>query len=165
MPVSGTIKVEIRLADRITSNTTGTVKHDITETYTWNLSDGTGADQADDIWSADFNLAATSTTYDLTALTGPRGTVTFTKIKGIWIYVSTATDGHTLLVGNAASNQWYAPFSGATVTHEVMAGGAWMALSHKAQTTNPWTVDSSNKNLKLDAGANTIAGTIIIWGV
>lgn len=165
MPISGTIKLEIRLAENTTANTTGTVKHDITETYTWTLGEGTGANQLDDFWSADFSLAATSTTYDLTALTGPRGTVAFTKVKGILIYVSTATDGHTLLVGNAATNAWFAPFSGATVTHEVMAGGAWFTNSHLAQTTNPWTVNSTNKNLKLDAGANTIAGTIIIWGV
>jgi len=165
MAVSGSIKLEVKLNDRITTSTTGDDKHTVSETYTWTLADGTGADQINKFWSADFNLAGSATTYDFTSLTGPRGTVTFAKIKGICVYVSTATDGYVLTLGNAASNQWYAPFSGSTVTEKVLAGGVWLRVAHSAQSTNPWTVDSSNKSFKLDPGVNTIAGTIIVWGV
>lgn len=165
MALAGTYSLKIAFADRTTSNTPGVNVHSINEEWAYTMADGSGASQSLYIWGVDFSLAiSTPVTYDLTALTGPKGTTTFAKVKGIAIKNDSATDGHRILAGNG-SNPW-APFlSSSTATWEIAAGGVWYQTNPLIQTTNPWTVSGSAKTVKLDPGTNAITGTIVIWGI
>ena len=92
-------------------------------------------------------------------------TVSLSAVKILWIANDSTNDGDTLLVGNAASNQWSAPWSGSTVTEKVMASSVMLKSNLLLQGTNPWTVDGTHKSLKLDAGAFTIPYRIVILGI
>lgn len=152
---------------RVTSRafTIGENNNGVNVKYPFTFNDGSSANEATKLWSQVVALIAGSSIYDLTALTGPTGTVSFTKIKGIIIANLNPTDGNRLLVGNAATNPWSAFLSSSSATIEVPASGILVLISPLAQGTNPWTVDSTHKNLKFDSGAATITSQVTIWGV
>lgn len=117
---------------------------------------GTGANQCSKYYYETITLNNTSRTIDLTNLTGTfAGTITFSKIKVIYVsLVGSGNDGDSLLVGGAASNPFQAPWDDATATEKVMAQGVMLKVNPLAGTTNPWTVDASNCNLKTSTTAN-----------
>lgn len=165
MSLNGNINVSVELIDRTTASTTGVNTHAINEKLLWSIANGSGANQAEVVWSADFTLAATSTTHNLLALTGPKGTTTFAKVKGYVLYNAETTDGRKLAVGNAGSDIWTPYQSSSTNIFYVPPSGIVLAVNPLVQTTDPWTVDSTHKNWKFDSGANSVTGYVIIWGV
>ena len=168
MPVSGTVTVSIDALETSTTNTAAQspgARDNFNTSVEMSWTDGSGADQANKQWSKRATLTATSVTHDLTALTGTFGTVTFTKIKLLVLVNESTTDGAFLTLGNAASTQWAAPFGGSTQTLKVGPGQALVLGSLKAQSTGAWTVDASNKSLKIDAGAATITYKLVLIGV
>lgn len=89
-------------------------------------SNGTGANQCDKEFHDERTLAAgTPEELDLAgALTNGFGeTVTFAKIKSIWIEFLTETAGYTLEVGGAALNAFATMFGDATDKLVIGAGG------------------------------------------
>lgn len=87
------------------------------------LANGTGANQANQIFSDTRTLAsAANETLDLSgSLTNAFGeSVTFTKLKAMIVQNKGTTD---LTIGNAASNQFASFLGGATQTLVVPAGG------------------------------------------
>jgi len=165
MGCSGTIGVSIDVLETSTTNTIGPAKDNVNTSVSIAWTDGSGANQANKQWSKTATLTATSATFDLSSLTGTFGTVTFTKIKALILINTSTTDGAMLTVGNAASNVWSAPFGGSTQTVKVGPGSCLILSAMTAQSSGPWTVDSSNKNLKIDAGAATITYKLILIGV
>lgn len=165
MAVSGTISVAIDALETSTTNTIGPAKDNVNTSVSIAWTDGSGASQANKQWSKTATLTATSATFDLTSLTGTFGTVTFTKIKGLILINTSTTDGAMLTVGNAASNVWAAPFGGSTQTVKVGPGSCLVLSAMTAQSTGAWTVDASNKNLKIDAGSATITYKLVLIGV
>lgn len=129
------------------------------------FSDGTGLDQADIMWHDERTLAATSETLDVTALTrtilGSTNTVNFARIKGLVIRNTTTTAGSKLTVGAAASNAWTGWTSVAASTLYVDPNGI---LFLWAPSATSWVTSGSSKNIKIDAGANTIVYRIVIIG-
>ena len=127
------------------------------------LANGTGTDQADEVWHDERTLAAASETLDLTSLAGgPWGsTKAFASIKAIFIKNTGTTTGEDLTVGGAAANAWCAMFADSTDKAKVMPNGvlAWWS------PTDAETVDGTHKNLKIDAGAASITYKIVIVGV
>jgi len=115
-------------------------------------------------WSSALTfLAATPQTFDLTNLTGPRGsTVTFAKIKGIYIYNQATTSGYTLTFGAPGTNGWYAPFDAITDTYAIPMNSRY--LLENADTSTGWTVDGTHKIIKLNPGSNALTARIIIIG-
>lgn len=95
----------------------------------WVLTNGTGADQANEVFS-DIRTLAASANESLNlagGLTGHFGeTITFTKIKGL-VIVADAGNTNAVVVGGAASNGFSTPFGDPTDTLKVPPGGA-MAL-------------------------------------
>lgn len=93
----------------------GTLKHNINYTKTYNIANGTAANQANQIWVDNRSVAAsTADSLDLAgALADAFGnTITFTAIKGIIIIAG--ANGDNLVVGGAASNTFINWVSNAT---------------------------------------------------
>ncbi len=98
------------------------------------LANGTGADQANQVFSDQRTLAASATeNLDLAgALTDAfGGTVAFTKIKALMIKAA-AGNTNNVVVGGAASNGFVSPFGGATHTVSVPPGGTLLLTAPDA---------------------------------
>lgn len=134
------------------------------------FSDGSGDSAVTKIWTYRESLASTSRTWDLTALpvSNLSGTGTgsplqsFSKIKVLLLY-NEGTDGQIVYLGNAASNPWYAFTDTAAARVKAMPGIPLILGYSLTQTTNPWTVDATNKNLKIETSA-TITYSLLLAG-
>jgi len=132
------------------------------------IASGTGINQCNQVWGKTATLAATTVTYDLTALTGSAGeTKAFSKVKLLCIFNNDTVAGHDLVCFDAAATAWQAPLDDATATVTVpggcSAGGTPLLLAN--MTAAGWTVDGSHKSLKLNSGANSVSYTILIAGL
>lgn len=127
------------------------------------ITNGTGANQAQQHWSDIRTLAGTSETLDLAgALTNAFGsTVTFATLRAIIIRNLSSTAGHDLIVGGAA-----APIAGlfgdaASDKLKIRAGGTLVLLA----PLDGYTITATSADgLKLDSGANTFNYEIILIG-
>jgi hypothetical protein len=172
--LSGKITTTINFNETLDPSTAERVKRDIDLAISnYALTDGTGAAQANKVWTKRQTLTATSATYDLAALALPNvagsGTgsplLAFTKIKLIALYNESTTDGAILYFGNAATNRFSAYTDTSAARLLCMPGIPLILASTLAQASNPWTVDATHKDIKIDSGAATITYTLIIAGV
>jgi hypothetical protein len=127
---------------------------------------GTAADQTDLKYTQSLSLAASPTTLDLTNLTDVYGnTVNFKRVRSFAIRMKDTTDSHTLAIGNAASNAWTG-FLGSTsvLTMQASSSANDSYLVLTAPNTTGFATGSTNKNVKLDPGANTFTVEIEITG-
>lgn len=133
--------------------------------YAVRLLEGNGESQAEAVWHKEDVelLSGASETLDLTALVrtilGEAVTFTFLTIKGLLITVDEDSTGE-LLVGGAASNAWYYPWSDASDKSNVPAGSPFLIGNRHWG----WAVDASNKNLKLEASGGDVTYSIAIVG-
>jgi hypothetical protein len=102
----------------------------VAETY----ADGVGANKAQVMYHARRTQAGSSGAVENLDLAGGLvngfGTITFTKIKFIWIHVRTLTTAYNLLVGGAASNPVVGLFGdAASDKQKICAGGQWFISS------------------------------------
>lgn len=114
------VKLAAKLSGAVDLSTT---HQDIDYSKIVDLANGTGADQANQVFVDTRTLAsAANETLDLSgSLTNAIGeSVTFTKLKAIIVKNKGTTD---LTIGNAASNQFASFLGGATQTLIVPAGG------------------------------------------
>jgi hypothetical protein len=124
---------------------------------------GTGAGQVNLGWADQRTLVATSVTLDVSALAAAAtntGAATFAALKGVLIRNESTSTGN-LTIGNAASVQ--APFNGVGGTETVVLkpGGEYLFTDPSAAGQ----VVTTNKNLKLDAGASTCLVTTVLIGL
>lgn len=132
--------------------------------YSDSLTDGTGAvDTADLVFSDRRTLAGTTENLDLAgSLTDAFGqTITFARIKMIFIHNRNTSVGHTLTIGGAASNA-FVLFSDTTDKYPIGPNG--MMLLWEPSAAAKAVTASTGDILKIDAGANTIVYDIIIVG-
>ena len=128
-------------------------------TYTLALASGTGADQADMIFSDQRTLTA-STTEDLDvsggALTDAFGTTfTITKVKAIVVCAASGNTNDVVAFGDAAS---VLILDTAATTHTIAPGGCFAAFD---PTAGGWAVtDSTGDILQF---ANSAGGTSVIY--
>lgn len=119
--------------------------------FSQDLADGSGANQANGVWHAEDQTlsAGGSTSFDLDALDkslfGDTVTVSFEKVKAILI-VNNGTSGY-LLVGGAATDEWYAPFGAAGDTVKVMPESPLLL----ANAADGWDVTPEAAVLKIAA--------------
>lgn len=128
------------------------------------LTNGTGAiDTADKVWSDTRTLAATTEELDLAgSLTDAWGaTLTFARIKCIFIHNTTTTVGYTLTVGGAASNA-FPLFADTTDKYAIGPDGKFLIWEPSA-AAKAVTAGTGDK-LKFDSGANSVTYKIIIIG-
>lgn len=104
----------------------GTPEHRIPVTFSDDLATGTGADQADQVWADTRTLGAT-TSEDLdlsgTLTNGLGQTVTFARIKGIYIRNKSTTAGAVLAVGGHATSAFVNWVANATDIINIRNGG------------------------------------------
>lgn len=130
------------------------------ETITYTA--GTAANQINKTAYLRLSLAGAAQTVDFSTIICTDGSVGFSNIRELIGYNLATTSTHVATIGNAASNP-FAPWASAgTVTEIVQAGGRF--LKEKPIGTTGFTVDSSNKNLKVDPGANTFTFDLLIAG-
>lgn len=127
-----------------------------------NYTSGTGAFQVNKLWFGTFSLASTTTTLDLTALSGGYGDTSFSAVKVFTVIDHETTASKKITVGNAASNQFVpGGLSSGTVTWDVDGGAT---STFMCATAAGWTVDSSHKSVKFDSGSNTVSFSVVIAG-
>lgn len=131
------------------------------------LTDGTGANQANNVFSDTRTLAASgSESLDLAGvLTNAFGaTLTFTKIKAIFI-AADSTNTNDVVVGGAATNAFASMFGAATDKIKVKPGGAFAIV---APDVNGFAVTAGTADLLQIANSGGTTGVtydIIIIGV
>jgi hypothetical protein len=109
-------------------------------------------------WSDTFTLASTTTTLDLTALLGQRGSTTsFSSIRKILIINLSTTTLFKITAGGAA-NPWTP--SGISGTWDVQANSRFYLETCDVA----WVVDGTHKLLKFDSGAHTVSFQIYLVG-
>lgn len=131
------------------------------------LADGTGAGQANQLFSDTRTLSANaSEDIDLAgALTNAFGaTITFTKIKAVLI-VAAAANSNNVVVGNASSNGWTGPFGAATHTITIRPGG--MFLIGCSDNTAYGVTAGTGDLLKIanSAGGSSVTYDIVVIGI
>ncbi len=119
----------------------------LTKAITKNITNGTGANKAQAVWSDTRSLLTTANEeIDLRAIVNGFGTLTAAKIKYIIINPVTVTTGYRLLVGGAASNAWSACFADPSDILRVDSGSPVVLSS----LVDGWTVDATHKQLKIE---------------
>jgi hypothetical protein len=122
---------------------------------------GTGSGQADLQWSDTRTVGTGGETLDLNALTDSLGrTINFVKIKALLI-VADPANSSTIVVGNAASNQFQGPFDAATDTVALPAGGILMLAAPAAGWAS---TNGASDKLKVVGGAASQIYSIWILG-
>lgn len=126
------------------------------------LANGTGANNIQENFSASSTPAAsTPDTWVLSALVDGAGrTVAFAKVR-VLALINTGTQ--PLVVGNAGTHPWAAPFNGVTTAEvEVRPGGVLLIVAPDA--TALAVTSGSSDQLKVDPGASPGAYQIFIVG-
>ncbi|HUT11756.1 MAG TPA: hypothetical protein VMY42_14745 [Thermoguttaceae bacterium] len=133
--------------------------------YAKAFTDGDDDNEANVVWhdEAVTLTSGNSTTYDLTALTrtvlGETITHLFYLVKAVLIVV-TSTTGGTLVVGADGSDEWSEPF-GADGDIVKVPPDSPLLLANRV---GGWSVDSSNKDLKVAASGGDVTYSIAIIG-
>lgn len=117
-------------------------------------------------------LAAAPLDIDLTTLADFHGgVVDLARAKG-FVVLNLDTSGHSVKVGDAASNAWAAPFDGSATAKVTLAAGCadstGNVLPGKVEFCAPdatgLAVGGSSKVLRLDPGANTVNVAYFFYG-
>jgi hypothetical protein len=139
----------------------------ISETSSYDIADGTGADQANAIYVDDFSIVASGTlAIDLSgSLTDPNNnTKAFTAVKEILIKAD-ITNTNNIVYGNAATNQFLGPMGAATHTIAIKPGGR-LSITDGYSAAGWAVANGSTDNILLtnSAGGTAVTGTIVIIG-
>lgn len=163
MPLTATLAASV-IADQSAAIDLGTVAYPLRKYATVTLANGTGAGQADQLWTDQRTIAASGTDdLDLAgSLTNAFGaTVTFARIKSILV---TAAAGNTnnVLVGGAASAQFLS-WVGSATDKVVVRPGGFFALGAGAADAIGYVVTATTADLLRIA--NSGAGTGVTYDI
>lgn len=168
MPISGTTQLNVSLVtDLINSLGLGTAVSETAYAKTWQLTNGTGANQAQAVYAAQRTLAAsTPETLDLNGvlLDAFGATVSIAKVKALVIYAA-AANVNDVVVGGVGANAFISPFGSNTDKINVKPGGMLVLIAPDA---NGYAVTASTADLLkvLNGGAGTsVTYDIIVIGV
>lgn len=159
---SGGVDLRVSARRQVTGGLS-TPTEDLAYSIAQSITNGTGAGQALYAASKRQSLAGAPVTLDLYGgLTDGLGTtLNFATICAMVIRNRATTSGHTLTIGNAASNQFAGFLGGATQTIVLRPGGTLVLLA----PNDGYTVTNGSADLlKLDPGANTFDVDYIIIG-
>lgn len=125
------------------------------------LANGTGADQADLLYFAQRTLNTTTENLDLAGgLTDPFGdTLTFAKVKGLYIKCNGTTTGNKVTIGGAGANT-FPLFVDTTDKLEIKAGAELVLWG----PTDGYTVTAATGDILLVETNYNGTYTIAIWG-
>jgi hypothetical protein len=171
---SGSFRVGLNLQNNFTTGSivgaTETHKLGLTDIV---IADGIGAGQVNESWSNILTfVASTPQTLDTRSLVGIGSrAVSFAAIK-FWQIVLLSSVG-SLTVGNAATNAWSAPWSSATVTEVITAGGCVDQQGNLVGTpfckvrmdATGWVTDATHKDILLTPSAHALTVYIALAGI
>ena len=142
----------------------GDVKDNQRLSYPEAWTDGDAADKAEIVFHDQRTLTATSEDLDLYGnLTDAFGnTLSFAKVKAIFIKNKNTGAGENLIVGGAAANGVSTLFS--DTTDKLIIGPDGMLLLTNPSAAGYAITGGTADLLKLDAGANTVVFDIVIVG-
>jgi hypothetical protein len=161
MPLNATIALSITGA-LTASLDLEAVTSSLTKKLLMSLSDGSGANQATNVFSDTRTLAASaSESLDLagTLINALGATISFAKVRALMVFAA-ASNINDVLVGGVASNGFIAPFGSATDKVKVKPGGAMILL---APDVNGYAVTAATADLLQIA--NSAAGTTVTYDV
>jgi hypothetical protein len=141
----------------------GTARVPVSLNRSVNLTSGTGAGQADKVFSDRRTLAASATEdLDLAGvlLDAFGAAITFVRVKGIFISAA-ATNANNVVVGAAASNPW-ATLLNATGTLTLRPGATVGAMAGVTDGTGYTVTAATGDLLKV---ANSGAGTSVTYDI
>lgn len=139
----------------------GTPEASLAKTFSVSLASGTGAGQADRIFTDTRTLGASGTEdLDLAGvLTDAFGaTLTFAKVKAIYI-AAAAGNTNNVVVGGAASNGFITWVGGATHTVTVRPGGAFALFAGSADANGYAVTAGTGDKLTVTNSAGTTSVT------
>lgn len=144
MGLTATIKASIA-ATLTGSNDMGTPTHDFTEAFNLLMENGTGANQANNVFSDERTLAASAAEdLDLAgSLTNAFGTtLTFTAVKAIMV-VASAANTNNVTIGQSGSSAFAGPFNATLNAVAISPGGVFLVLNPSAAgwAVTPTTAD------------------------
>lgn len=166
--ISGTTQLNFSLVTDLASTLgLGTAISETAYAKIWQLTNGTGANQAQAVYAAQRTITASSSeNLDLngTLLDAFGATVAITKVKAILIYAAIANT-NDVVVGGAGANAWVAPFGSNTDKINVKPGGIQVLIAPDA---NGYAVVAGTADLLkvANGGAGTsVTYDIVIIGV
>jgi len=166
MPLSGTSVGLSVLTTLIGGLDIQTQKSELQFTRGFSLDSGTGANQADKVWSDTRTITASGTDdIDLAGvlLDAFGAALTFAKVKLIAV-AAYAANTNNCVVGNAAATQFVGPFGAATHTVAVAPGGFFMVGRPDAAG---WAVGAGASDLLRvtnSAGGTSVTYDVVILG-
>ncbi|MFE3371185.1 hypothetical protein ACFXOK_16485 [Streptomyces sp. NPDC059173] len=163
MPLSGTMLAVSAFGEQVTAIDLGTSRAPQALSRSMSLASGTGAGEADRVFSDRRTLAASGTEdLDLAgALVDAFGaTITFARIKGL-VIAAAAGNTNNVVVGGASSNAW-ATLLGATHTL-TLRPGAFVAVGTGAADATGYAVTASTGDLL--KVANSDAGSAVTYDI
>jgi hypothetical protein len=123
-------------------------------TYSLALTDGTGANQAQIVWSDSRTIGAEGDDFvDAAGETDDRGTVAFTAVKLIYIRNTGSVPLNLIGNGDWATGPQKLPN---TSNYEIPAGGCWLATN---PTAAGWSVGASPKYITIQNQSVSTAAT------
>ncbi|MEV4335761.1 hypothetical protein [Streptomyces sp. NPDC049590] len=162
MPLSSTLAVSA-FAELTGPSGLGTARVPAGLSRAVTLASGTGAGQADKVYTARRTIAANgSEDLDLAGvlLDALGGTITFAKIKGM-VIAAAAGNANSIVIGAAASNSWAALLN-ATGTITLRPGAVLAAVAGGADATAYAVTGSTGDILKV---ANSGGGSAVTYDI
>ncbi len=161
--VTGSMTVIGDFTNTIGTSTTIPVAYAIREipSLTVTYTSGTGANAVQKMAYITGSAAASTVDIDLSTIVCSDASTGFSYIRECLVFNDSATDGQVLLLG-LGTNPWRPYLSGTTDTLRLEASD--VKRISKPLGTHGYTVDSSNKILRLNPGANTITYRVYVYG-
>lgn len=167
MPATLTTKLRLAIS-ALLQNTVGlaSVPATLSKDLFMNLVNGTGAGQADRVFSETRTIAASGNfDYDLTGtLTDVYGqTLAMARVKAI-IIIASAANVNDVVLGGAAANQFAGPFGAVAHTIKVRPGG-WLVLATPDATGWPIVAGTGDLLRVANGGAGSgVTYDIVLLG-
>jgi hypothetical protein len=123
--------------------------------------DGSTANQVESVFYHEFTATAAPQDYDLSAIVCNDGTVGMPYVREVLVFHDGGTDGEVLTYGGG-TNPFIPDLAGAGPTEKIQAGTAKRLVSKPLGATGHAV--GANVGIRLDPGAATISGKILILG-
>jgi hypothetical protein len=163
MALNGSVSLTINASQSVTAGL-GQASNTLAKTVAKTIANGSGANQANVLWSSSRSLTGTAEDLDLNGvLTDAYGaSVNLLRVKGIYIGNLSSTDGQDILVGGAGSNAWVGMVGG--TSHKIKVGPSGFFFNYSPLATGFPVVSGTGDQLHIDPQGATLTYEIAILG-
>jgi len=160
--VTGVLNLTLNILCDKTSGDVSEVRESLNVTGSDTLANGILIDQQDEYYADRRTVAAAAEDLDLTSLTDALNrTVSFQKVKGIFIKNLSVSAGEILTVGGDANSL---PFL-TTATDSIKVGPDGLLLLTAPSVAGITVTGGTGDIIQIDPGAASITYDIVIWGI